>query len=198
MKLYAETVLLRRRQQLSDLAVVAWVAGWCLLGRALYRTIEQLKSATTSAQEAGAGFAGRLDDVSRRVAKLPVVGDDLRRPFTGAADAGRALESAGVAAGSTVHSIALWAGILLALLPILWLTARYVPGRLLWMREAGAASRLRIDAEDLELFALRAVATAPFHELRRASPDPAGALARRDFSALADIEMRRLGLKSRA
>jgi hypothetical protein len=64
------------------------------------------------------------------------------------------------------------------------------------MREAGAAADLRIDADDLRLFALRAVANAPLHVLRRATPDPAAALERGDDDALAGIELERLGLRA--
>jgi hypothetical protein len=124
-----------------------------------------------------------------------VVGSSLRRPFLGAADAGRTLETAGSAAGSTVHTLALWLALFVALLPIVWLVARYVPGRVRWMREAGAASSLRLDAEDLHLFALRAATSAPFHVLRAACPDPSAALAAGDYDALAAIELRRLGLR---
>ncbi len=196
-RIYAETPALRHRQQLKDVSTLVWIAGWCFAGRALYRTIEELRAAAAGAEAAGAGFATRLDSAARSVADVPLVGGSLRRPFIGAADAGRTLEAAGAAAGSTVHTTALWAGLLVALLPIAWVLVRYLPARFRWMREAGAASGLRIDGEDLELFALRAAATAPFHELRRAARDPAAALARRDFAALAEIELRRLGLRSR-
>jgi hypothetical protein len=194
MKLYAETSSLRLRQQLADTATLGWVTVWLFVGRALYRTIEQLRVATGEAEAAGAGFADRLDDVARTAAGVPLVGGELRRPFTGAADAGRVLQSAGATAGDTVHALALWIGLLVALVPIAWVLPRYLPGRLRWMREAGAAAHLRIDADDLQLFALRAVARAPLHELRRAVPDPAAALARGDYEALAGIELARLGL----
>lgn len=195
LKPYAETLPLRLRQILSDLGLLVWVVAWGLVGRALFRTVDGLRAATTSAEDAGAGFAGRLDDVAGGVARLPIVGRELRRPFLGAADAGRALESAGAAAGETVHAIALWSGFLVAAIPILWLVARHVPGRLRWMREAGAAARLRLDAADLHLFALRAAATAPLHRLQRVCADPATALAQGEYAALAAIELERLGLR---
>ena len=197
-KVYAETPTLRLRQQLQDTATLVWVAAWTLAGRTLYRTVEQLRTATSDAERAGSSFAGRLDDVARRVTDVPIVGDALRRPFTGAADAGRSLQTAGAAAGDTVHTLALWLGLLVALLPIAWLVARYVPRRLRWMREAGAAASLRIDADDLQLFALRAAATAPLHELRRVTHDPARALADGDYAPLAALELARLGLRQPA
>lgn len=195
MKAYAETSPLRLRQQLADTATLAWVTVWLIVGRALYRTIEGLRAATSEAEAAGAGFADRLDAAGRSARGVPLVGRELSRPFTGAADAGRALESAGAAAGETVHALALWLGLLVAVLPAAWLLARYLPGRVEWMREAGAAADLRIDADDLHLFALRAVANAPLHVLRKATPDPAAALARGDYGALAAIELERLGLR---
>jgi hypothetical protein len=198
MKLYAERKALRTRQQVQDALVVVWVATWALVGRGLYRLVEQLRAATGEAEDAGAGFAERLDAAGRTARDLPLVGRELSRPFTGAADAGRALESAGAAAGDTVHTIALWLGLGVALLPIAWLLARYLPGRVRWMREAGAAAAMRVGADDLHLFALRAAATAPLHVLRRVTPDPAAALVRGDYEALAGIELERLGLAGAA
>src|SRR3712207_1751098 len=110
-KVYAETPELRLRQQLQDTATLVWVAAWGLAGRTLYRTIEQLRTATAGAEAAGTDFARRLDDVARRVTDVPLVGNALRRPFTGAADAGRTLEAAGATAGDTVHQLALWSGL---------------------------------------------------------------------------------------
>jgi hypothetical protein len=195
LKVYADAPPLRLRQQLRDTAALLWIGGWGLAGRTLYRTIEHLRAATTQAEDAGSDFAGRLDDVARSIQDLPLVGGTLRRPFLGAADAGRTLEHAGAAAGDTVHTLALWLGLLVAVLPIAWLLARYAPGRVRWMREAGAATRIRIDGDDLELFALRAAANAPLHELRKASPDPAKALAAHDYEPLARLELARLGLR---
>ena len=194
-KIYAETPGLRVRQQLQDTATLVWVAAWGLAGRTLYRTIEHLRTATTGAERAGRGFARRLDDVAGRIDDVPLVGDALRRPFTGAADAGRTLQTAGATAGDTVHELALWLGLLVALLPIAWVLARRLPRRISWMREAGAAATLRIGADDLHLFALRAAATAPLHELRRVTADPARSLAEGDYGPLAAIELARLGLR---
>lgn len=194
-KVYAEPPQLRLQQQLQDTATLVWVAAWGVAGRTLYRTIERLRTATAEAEQAGGGFARRLDDVARTVTDVPLVGNALRRPFAGAADAGRTLQTAGATAGDTVHDLALWVGLLVALLPIAWLLALRLPRRIRWMREAGAAAGLRIDADDLQLFALRAVATAPLHELRKATDDPARALAEGDYAPLAAIELARLGLR---
>lgn len=196
MHLYAETAQLRLRQQLSDSLALGWVWAWSFAGRGAYRTIEHLRLATASAEQAGAGFAGRLDDVARGVARLPIVGADLRRPFNGAAAAGRSLENAGASAGHTVHTIALSTGIALALIPVLWLAFSYGRSRFRWVRESTAARSIRSAGEGaMQLFALRAVTNAPLRALRRADPDPAGSLARGDYDRLAAIELTRLGLR---
>lgn len=64
-----------------------------------------------------------------------------------------------------------------------------------WILEASAASKLRIDADDLRLFAIRAIATRPLYELRRACPDPAGCLADENYEPLAALELSALGLQ---
>ena len=53
-------------------------------------------------------------------------------------------------------------------------------------------------AEDLDLFALRALSRQPMHRLARISDDPAGAWRRRDPAVvrrLAELELRTVGLK---
>lgn len=195
MKIYADTPTLRVRQQVQDAATLLWVVVWLLAGYSLYRNIEDMRGAARGAEAAGAGFADRLDAAASTVRALPLLGEALRQPLVGAADAGRRLQAAGGDAGDTIHSMALWLGLLIALLPIVWLLARYGPGRLRWMREAAAVAKRPIGPDDLHLFALRAVASAPLHELQRATPDPAAAMAKGDYAPLAAIELARLGLR---
>ena len=96
-----------------------------------------------------------------------------------------------------VHQLALWLGVLVAAVPIIALLLVWLPRRISWAREAGAASRLRLDGADLELFALRAVANRSLRDLHRVTPDPAGALRAGEHHALADLELRALGLRAR-
>jgi len=62
------------------------------------------------------------------------------------------------------------------------------------VRDATAARALVEGGGDERLFALRALATAPLPALRQAAADPLGAYDRGDLTALAEIELRRLGL----
>jgi hypothetical protein len=79
-----------------------------------------------------------------------------------------------------------------------WLLTRWLPWRLRYAREAGAARRLLTGTPDLEILAARALATAPLPRLA-ALPDDTGAAWRagdpRAVRELAGVELDRLGLR---
>jgi hypothetical protein len=195
-KLYAETAGLRARQVLGDLAVVAWTAAWVWAGVTLYRLVEKLAVPGARLEQAGGGFAGDVAEIQQKVGRLPVVGGELQGPFGRLAGLGQTLADAGATQQQVVHQLALWLGVLVAAVPIVALLLAWLPRRVAWAREAGAASRLRLAGADLELFALRAVANRPLRQLRRVTADPAGALRTGDYEALADLELRSLGLRA--
>jgi hypothetical protein len=195
-KLYAETAGLRARQLVGDLAVVAWAALWVWAGLTLYRLVEKLAVPGARLEQAGGGFAGDVAEIQQRVGRIPVVGNELQGPFGRLAGVGQTLADAGATQQAAVHQLALWLGVVVAAVPIVALLLAWLPRRVAWAREAGAASRLRLDGADLELFAIRAVANRSLRELHRVTPDPAGALRAGEFSALADLELRALGLRA--
>jgi hypothetical protein len=195
-KLYAETAGLRARQLLGDLAVLAWTAAWVWAGLTLYRLVGKLAVPGARLEQAGGGFAGDVAEIQQKVGRVPVVGGDLQGPFGRLAGVGRTLADAGATQQQVVHQLALWLGVLVAAVPIAVLLVAWLPRRVAWAREAGAASRLRLDGADLELFAIRAVANRPLRQLHRVSPDPAGDLRAGEYEALADLELRALGLRA--
>ncbi|HEY8555825.1 MAG TPA: hypothetical protein VOA19_07625 [Actinomycetes bacterium] len=197
MKLYAETARLRARQLLGDLATLAWTAAWVAAGLTLYRLVERLAVPGARVEQAGSDFAGDVAEIQQRIGRVPVVGDQLQGPFGRLAGTGRTLAAAGATQQEVVHQLALWLGVVVAAVPVVTLLLVWLPRRVAWAREAGAASRLRMDGADLELFAIRAVANRPLRELRRVSADPAGALRAGEHQALADLELRALGLRAR-
>jgi hypothetical protein len=196
-KLYAETAGLRTRQLVGDLAVLAWTAAWVAAGVALNRLVEKLAVPGERVEQAGGSFAGDIAEIEQKVGRLPVVGDELQDPFGRLAGVGRTLAAAGATQQEIVHQLALWLGVAVAVVPIVALLLVWLPGRVSWAREAGAASRLRMDGADLELFAIRAVANRPLRDLHRVTPDPAGDLRAGEYQALADLELRALGLRAR-
>jgi len=194
-KLYAETAGLRARQLLGDLGVLAWTAVSVAAGLTLYRLVEKLAVPGARVEQAGSNFAGDVAEIQQKVGRLPVVGNELQGPFGRLSGVGRTLADAGATQQEVVHQLALWLGVVVAAVPIVVLLLVWLPRRVAWAREAGAASRLRLDGADLELFAIRAVANRSLRELHRVTPDPAGALRAGEYQPLADLELRALGLR---
>jgi hypothetical protein len=195
MKLYAETAAMRARQLLGDLAVLVWVAAWVAAGLALYRLVEKLAGPGRTLEQAGAGFSGDVRGLQEQVGRIPAVGDDLQEPFGRLGGLGRTLVEVGQTQQEVVHQLALFLGVVVAAAPVAALLVVWLPRRVAWAREAGAASRLRLAGADLELFAIRAVANRPLRQLRRVTSDPAGALRAGDYEGLAALELQSLGLR---
>jgi hypothetical protein len=198
MKLYAEVGRVRGRQILQDAALLLWIALWVAIGLEVNALVNELSAPGETIERAGSGFAGSVEELGGGVGDLPVVGEELKRPFDAVADAGRVLEEAGQRQQDVVHTLALWLGTLFTVIPISYVLYKYVPDRLRWIREATAARHLRVDADDLRLFALRAIATRPLYELKRAAPDPAAAFEAGEYEALAGIELASLGLGTKS
>ncbi|HVM09438.1 MAG TPA: hypothetical protein VM345_13305 [Acidimicrobiales bacterium] len=187
MKLYADLPGARARQIALDVSVLVWSFVWVRLGIGLYRVVERLRVAGDTTESAGLDLAARLDGVADVIDGVPLVGRQLRVPFSEAAAASQGIATAGATTSDAVHTLALWLGVLLAVLPIVWLLSKWLPPRARWVREASAATRLRLDDPSvIDLLAWRA-ATA--HPLAVVAPH-AG-----DTAALARLELRRLGLR---
>jgi hypothetical protein len=192
---YAQTSALRGRQIAVDAAVALWVLLWLLLARAAHRAVSLLGAPGRELEEAGDGLAGGLSGAAERAGAVPGVGGGLRAPLDAAAGAGGLLSRAGAAQQDAVGTLALLLALLVGGLPIAWAMARWLPARLTWAREATAAGRLRAD---VDLLALRAAASASLVELSRLGPDPVTRWRAGDSGAgreLADLELRRLGLR---
>jgi hypothetical protein len=98
---------------------------------------------------------------------------------------------------TAVHRLAWVLGIAIATIPILTVGVFFLPVRWRFAREASAGARFVDAAEDLDLFALRALARQPMHVLAKVSDDPSGAWRARDrevVTALAALELRDCGL----
>ena len=198
MRLYADAPVLRLRQVTGDLLVLAWVIAWVLIGRFAYRVVNVLAAPGVTLEDAGTSLRGGLLDIGESMAGVPLVGDQLRAPFESAAGAAGSVADAGVGLQEGVAQVALIIAVAIAAWPILAVTLRWIPSRLRFARRAGAARRLVAAGADLDLFALRALATLPLTTLARISPDPAGDWRRGDpvvLRELAAVELRTVGLR---
>lgn len=194
MKLYAQTRRVRRRQIALDVAVVLWTLLWIWLGMLAHDAIARLAEPAQAVARNSSSLSASLQEVSDAIDGVPLVGGALEEPFTTAASSARAVADESREQSDRFLGAALWIALLIAVGPIAAGLFGYVPGRWRWIKEATAATRIRIDADDLYLFALRAAANQPLSELRKVTPDPGAALASGDHEALARLELERIGL----
>jgi hypothetical protein len=197
MKLYADRPVRRMRQVLGDVLLLLWIAVWIKVAQVVRDTTLLLAKPGQQIADAGHGLASKLHDAGAAVGGLPVVGGRARAPFDGATAAAQQIAAAGSSQVDAVHQLAFWLGLSVAAIPILVVLVVYVPLRLRFARAATAGRRFIDTAEDLDLFALRAMAAQPMHRLAKVSDDPAGAWRRGDpevVRELALLELRDAGL----
>lgn len=195
MRLYADDPRTARRQVAGDALLLAWIVAWVEVGQRLTSLVDRLGGPGRTLATAGSRLEDGLRGASGGVGRLPVVGGTLEDAFGDTAGAGTSLRRAGVEQAEVAHQVAVALGLLVAGLAIAWALSRYLPGRLRWIRDAGAARALVADAADLRLFALRAVVNQPLYELHRVSADPGADLAAGRFDRLAALELAALGLR---
>ena len=197
MKLYAERVPTAIRQLLTDIVVVIWTYLWIRAGFWVHDMVEKLAVPGQRLQTAGGGIADNLADAGGKVNRVPLVGDQLVKPFNGAADAARAIAEAGRQQQQVVHQMSVVLAIVAVAVPLALVVFLWLPLRLRWMRRAGVASVVRAEPAGRDLLALRALASRPLNELTRLGPDIAQSWRNGDaeaVDALAELELRRLGL----
>jgi hypothetical protein len=200
MKLYADTPGRRTVQIAIDLMFVAWLVMWVWIGLVVHDGTMALAAPGRQTDESASAMAGQLRDAGGRLDDVPLIGDEVATPFDKAADASDGLAAAGRSSVEAVEKLAFVLGLSIALIPILVVMAFYVPGRLRFIREATAGLKFIDSADDLDLFALRALTNQPMRVLAKVSGDPAGDWRRRDPAVvrrLAELELKDVGLKPR-
>ena len=197
MRLYARSPVLRARQLLADAGLLLWLVLWVVIARTVHAAVLVLAEPGRAVEDLGDSVADSMGSAAEAARDLPVIGEDLAAPFAALEDAGGSVGGAGQAAQDAVGTLATVLAVVLVVLPVGWLLLRWLPWRLGWLREAGAAERMLAGTPELELLAARAVATAPLPALA-ALPPGTGAAWRAGrpeaTRALAALELRRLGL----
>jgi len=196
-KLYADTPGRRAAQIVADLLFVFWLVLWVWVGNQVHDTTMALAAPGREAAEAATSLSGSLTDAGDYLRGVPIIGDDVATPFDSASGASDSLAEAGRSQVAAVERLALWLGVSIAAIPILIAGAIHLPIRWRFVRRATAGARFIDTADDLDLFALRALTRQPMHVLARVSDDPAGAWRDRDpdiVRALAELELRSSGL----
>ena len=198
MKLYSDLPVRRTRQVIADVCAMVWVIAWVWIGTKVHGATMALAAPGRRLEDAGTGFTSVMTDAGNSVDNLPLLDDRIAGPFRSAAGAGTDIADAGRDLVTAVERMALVLGLTTAAVPILIVGGVWLALRVRFTRRATAAQRF-VDAEpDLDLFALRAMATQPFQRLAAISEDPAGAWRRGDrdvVRALAVLELRECGLR---
>jgi hypothetical protein len=198
LKLYADTPGRRTAQIVADLLFVLWLVLWVWVGNVIHDGTMALAEPGRQTADAATDLSGGLTDAGDYLREVPIVGDEVAAPFEQASGASDSLAEAGRAEVAAVEKLALWLGVSIGAIPILVVAAVHLPLRWRFARRPTAGAKFVDAAEDLDLFALRALARQPMHVLARVSDDPAGAWRAKDpdiVRALARIELRASGLR---
>ena len=198
MKLYADAPARRTRQLLADVLFVLWIVGWVWIGHVVQHGTMQLAGVGRQTDASATSLAERPDQRRRHPQRHPARGRGsvgaVRPDVVGVAGPRRG----GPRPGDRGAPALLGAGHLDRGDPDpVRRASSSSRSRWRFVREATAGARFIDAAEDLDLFALRALARQPMYVLAKISDDPAGAWRARDpevVTALARLELRDAGL----
>jgi len=198
MGIYAERPGRMVGQLLSDVFVLVWAVVWGLVGAFVNGTVERLATPARETAKTAGRLAHDFTDAAEQASRLPGVGDQLRRPFDSASTSMGSLVASADRQVAIIEQVALVAGWLAFLMPVSLVVALWLPRRIRFYRQAKASQHFIDSAADLDLFALRAMASQPLSVLATISDDPVRAWRSGDqvvINQLAEIELRRNGLR---
>jgi hypothetical protein len=184
-------------QLLGDLLVLGWTLAWVGVGILVDRTLSTLAGPARDTARTAERLAGDFSDAATQTSQLPGLGEQLRRPFDSASGSLSDLVGAAERQAATIERVAALAGWLVFLIPVTVVLAFWLPRRIRFHRRARAAQAFLDSEADLDLFALRAMASQPVHALAAISPDPVAAWRSGDrmvINRLAEMELHHSGL----
>jgi hypothetical protein len=185
-------------QVAADLFVVIWAVLWGLVGRAAAGTVADVAAPARQTSTAARRLAEEFRAAAVEAAQVPGVGEALSRPFEAAAARVGELVAAADSQVASIERLATLTGWLVFAIPVAVAVALWLPRRIRFFLRARAAQRFLDSQADLDLFALRAMATQPMHVLARISDDPVSRWRAGDravIDRLAELELSRSGLR---
>ena len=201
-KIWSELPIARTKEQIADLATLAWVVFWGSIVWQLFQFLAGFAEAGRTIRAGGDGLVQGGRDLGESLAGLPLVGSqvrDIARDAIGGA--GRPLSEFGTELEQFIFVVAIVLALLLALVTLgPWLT-RYLPwrwGRLRRLRSANRAIRTapgRGAAGIERSLAMRAVTRLDYAELLEFTPDPLGDWVSGRHDRLAKAELASVGLR---
>lgn len=198
MGIYAKRPAKMIGQLVGDGFVVLWAIGWAIVAIFVHRVIEVLATPARETARTAMRLAENFRQAAAEAAKVPVAGEQMRRPLDAAAGTlGSLIDSANDQVVS-IERLALIVGWLVFLIPVATVVAFWLPRRIRFYRQAHASQVFLDSLADLDLFALRAMAAQPLYVLAEISDDPVQAWRSGDrevINKLAEIELKRNGLQ---
>mgnify|MGYP006929326304 FL=1 len=198
---YATTPARLTRQVISDVVVITWTVIWVMVGMAVHAAVSVIADFGYQVESGANGVAGNLDSAGDSADGIPLIGDALASPLTGAGDAAREIAGAGQSLGVTAGWLAWVLALAVAAPPILALMMPWLFLRVRFFRRKWTAVTLASTAAGEQLLALRALANRPLAKLAAVSTDPVGAWRHQDpiaIRGLAALELRASGIRARA
>lgn len=185
----------RQTVRALDGLAVFWVVLWLVVGVWTGATMWQLSHLGDTVADSGRA----LDDAGRAVeavADVPLVGDQASELAARVRATASDVQTQGEESRDAVRRLSVLLGLSVAVIPTTPLLGVYAPLRLARARDAAAVRRaLDSGAPGLDAhLATRAVRHLPLPRLLAVTDDPVRDLRDRRFRALADAELRRLGL----
>lgn len=196
---YATTPARLLRQLFADIVVIAWTAIWVWVGIAVHAAVAIIAEFGYQVESGANGVAGNLDSAGDSADNIPLIGDSLAKPLTGAGNAAREIAGAGQTLGVTAGWLAWLLALAVAAPPILALMMPWLFLRVRFFRRKWTAVTLASTVAGEQLLALRALANRPLPKLAAISSDPVGAWRDQDpvaIRGLAALELRASGIRA--
>ncbi|MDH2444304.1 hypothetical protein QDR37_10160 [Amnibacterium sp. CER49] len=200
MRLYSDFWGARAYQIAGDVVALLVVIAGILLGRSLHDAIAGLEDVGTQVERSGSDFSSTLGSIGKQLGGVPLIGGGIRAPFDAASGAGATLASAGAQWRDGVERVATLSGWAVVLGVLLVVLVGWVRPRLVGAVRRAVVARLAGSDADLELLALRALATRPPRAVTRVDPHATAAWRRGDpdvIRRLAALELRAAGVRLR-
>ncbi|MBI2781400.1 MAG: hypothetical protein HYX55_06365 [Chloroflexi bacterium] len=201
-RIWSELPVARVKEQVADVATVAWVAVWGTIAWQMFRFLAGFAEAGRTIRSGGQGMIQSGRDLGESLAGVPLVGQQLRDVARDAfAGAGTPLSDFGTQLEQFIVVVAVVLALLLALVTLVPWLSRYLSWRWERLRRTRAGHRAIRSALDptagqvQETLALRAVARLDYATLLEFTPDPFGDWAHGRHDRLARAELASVGLR---
>lgn len=186
------------RQIAADAFVAIWTVFWMGIAKFTYEVVMQVSGAAQGMADKAGDVRFEFDNAASKAGEVPMVGDEIRVPFDKMAASMDGLISGAQAQADSIERLAWLLAFLVVAAPVGIVIALWLPARVRFHRTSSAALRHLDSSADLSLFALRAMAHRPLHELAAISDDPVAAWRAGDsqvVTALAAAQLRADGIR---